>query len=98
MGRRIGDAQEGMKVWLRGHDFGAAMSSSPWDRLWNGDEDVATPAWDQERGGDVLIAVGRSLARGRRGRRYHVSSGEALGERRVRAPGLERASGRGVLD
>ncbi len=23
--------------------FGAAMSSSPWERLWNGDEDVATP-------------------------------------------------------
>jgi hypothetical protein len=23
--------------------FGAAMSSSPWEWLWNGDEDVATP-------------------------------------------------------
>jgi hypothetical protein len=23
--------------------FGAAMSSSPRERLWNGDEDVATP-------------------------------------------------------
>ena len=23
--------------------FGAAMSSSPWERLWKGDEDVATP-------------------------------------------------------
>jgi hypothetical protein len=23
--------------------IGAAMSSSPWERLWNGDEDVAAP-------------------------------------------------------
>ena len=23
--------------------FGAAMSASPWERLWNGDEDVAFP-------------------------------------------------------
>ncbi len=23
--------------------FGAAMSSSPWEWFWNGDEDVATP-------------------------------------------------------
>jgi hypothetical protein len=23
--------------------LGAAMSSSPWERLWNGDGDVATP-------------------------------------------------------
>jgi hypothetical protein len=26
-----------------GNRFGAAMSSSPWDRIRNGDEDVATP-------------------------------------------------------
>ena len=26
-----------------GMAFGAAMSSSPWERFWNGDEDVATP-------------------------------------------------------
>jgi hypothetical protein len=27
----------------RWNGFGAAMSSSPWERVWNGDEDVATP-------------------------------------------------------
>jgi hypothetical protein len=27
----------------RGNGIGAAMSSSPWERVWNGDEDVATP-------------------------------------------------------
>jgi hypothetical protein len=26
-----------------GNGFGVAMSSSPWERLWNGDEDVASP-------------------------------------------------------
>jgi hypothetical protein len=38
--------------------LGAVMSSSPWRILHNGDEDVATPAMDLERGGDVLIAMG----------------------------------------
>jgi hypothetical protein len=27
----------------RWNGFGAAMSSSPWEWVWNGDEDVATP-------------------------------------------------------
>jgi hypothetical protein len=45
------------------------MSSSPWERLWNGDEDVTTPALAFGRGGDVLIATGRALER-RRGRRH----------------------------
>ncbi len=39
-------------------DGGEAMSSSPWEEaLGEGDVDVATPAL--ERGGDVLIAVGK---------------------------------------
>ena len=37
---------------------GAATSSSTWEWLRNGDEDVTTPAMDLERGGDVLIAMG----------------------------------------
>jgi hypothetical protein len=46
------------------------MTSSRGEWLWNGDEDVTTPAMDLERGGDVLIAVGGGCGRGRRGRRY----------------------------
>jgi hypothetical protein len=32
--------------------------------LGEGDGDVATPAWDLERGGDVLIAMGGALGEG----------------------------------
>jgi hypothetical protein len=48
----------------KGIGFGEAMSSSHWDKLRNGDEDVATPAMDLEQGGDVLIAVGGALGMG----------------------------------
>jgi hypothetical protein len=36
--------------------FGAAMSSSPWEWLWNGDEDVATPS---HKGAGARSAHGR---------------------------------------
>ena len=44
-------------------EFGAAMSSSPREGLWNGNEDVAAPArgLGLERGGDVFIAVERGF-------------------------------------
>ena len=45
----------------------AHLDTAP-QREWlrNGDEDVATPAMDLERGGDVLIAVGRLWERATR--------------------------------
>ena len=33
-----------------GNGFGAATSSSPWERLWKGDEDVAAPFQKREHG------------------------------------------------